>query len=114
MAYINQPLADIQQLNTYESISPWETPSCGSSSQSFLSQEMDRKEKTKAAKGQSQQHQRVLQSQQQAGPGSYQLCTGSPSEQSRAEILAEHPWRQKVCAASPHSFKYQERGELWC
>lgn len=63
-----------------ESISLWETPLCGSSSQSFLSQEVDREEETKAAEGQIRQHQRVLQSQEQAGPGSYLLWTGSPMQ----------------------------------
>jgi len=46
----------------------------------LLSQEMDRKETTKAAKGQTRQQQRVLQSQQQAGPASYHLCTGLSRE----------------------------------
>lgn len=72
-----------------ESSSLQETPLCGSSEE--LPVEMDRGE-TRAALGQTRQHQRVLQSRQQAGAASYPLCTASRVEQN--EVLAEHPKQQ--------------------
>lgn len=99
MAYLDHPLADTQQLNIYESISLWETPSCGSSSQTFLSQEMDRREKQKQLMGRFSNTRGCcrVSSRQDRDPTSFVLA----HPWSRVAILAEHPWKQSVHCLLP-------------